>query len=96
MDDLPSQENFPDLRETVIQKFRVQKEEKIQVHMEDLDGLLLFGSVNASDENDKRSKRGKYGKHNVSFDAHNAIDGKDRNPIYNTELSNIFEILRKR
>lgn len=93
MDDLPIQDNFPQLRETVIQKFRDQKEEKIQVHMEDLDGLLMFGSVKASNENEKRSKRGKYGKHNVSFDAH---DGKDENPSYNPELSKIFEILRKR
>jgi hypothetical protein len=95
MDDLPIQDNFPQLRETVIQNFLKQNEEKIQVHMEDLDGLLLFGSVKASNENEKRSKRGKYGKHNVSFDAHDGIDSKDENPIYNTELSNIFEILRK-
>ena len=94
MDDLPTQENFPQLRGAVIGKFIKQNEEKIQVHMEDLDGLLMFGSMKPHTDA-TMGKRGKYGKHNVSFDPHDGVDAKDKNPNYNPELSNIFEILRK-
>jgi hypothetical protein len=89
LDNLPNQENFPDLRTAVIKKFLSQNEENIKIHMEDLDGLLMFGSVKASTPTD--GKRGNYGKHNIYFN-----DNPD-NPIkdYNPESAKIFEILRK-
>jgi hypothetical protein len=95
LDILPSQDNFPELRKAVIKKFLEQKEENIKIHMEDLDGLLLFGSVKPSTNG--ISKRGNYGKHNISFDnpTDNNGSGKDVNPNYNPESSKIFEILRK-
>jgi hypothetical protein len=98
MDDLPSEENFSELRKAVIQKFRVQKEEKIQVYMEDLDGLLLFGSTPSEvGKPNRKGRKGNYGKHNISFAAHTGFDGtdKNKNPDYNPEADNIFEILRK-
>jgi len=98
MDDLPSKENFPEFREAVIKKFISQKEEKIQVYMEDLDGLLLFGSTPSEvGKPNRKGRKGNYGKHNISFAAHTGFDGtdKNKNPDYNPEADNIFEILRK-
>lgn len=100
LDDLPSQDNFPDLRKAVVKKFLSQGEEKIQVYMEDLDGLLLFGSTPSSsgvDKSNRKGRKGNYGKHNISFDPHVDFNGTgtDSKPNYNPEAENIFKILRK-
>ena len=92
MDNLPSKDNFPALRKAVIKKFLSQEEENIKIHMEDLDGLLMFGSLNLQNT-DRSGKRGNYGKHNIHFNDH--PDNTGSKIDYNPETSKIFEILRK-
>ena len=92
LDDLPSQDNFPQLRKAVVDKFIPQKEENIKIHMEDLDGLLMFGSIPSSSGDGKPNRKGNYGKHNISFNDHTGTGAKID---YNPEASKIFEILRK-
>ena len=96
MDDLPSQGKFSPLRKAVIDKFIKQNEENIKIHMEDLDGLLMFGSTQLSSGVGKPNRKGNYGKHNIHFNDHtDNTTGTGSKPDYNPESLEIFKILRK-